>query len=64
MSNTPSASPTRFIVGLMIGAAVALIALAVYMIAKDEGSPVFVALAGSALAAGAAVVAAQGKKKS
>ncbi len=56
-------SPTRLIVGVMIGAAIALIALAVWMIAKDEGSPVFVAVAGSMLAAGAAVIAAQDRKK-
>lgn len=61
MSSKPSS--TRLIVGVMIGAAIALIALAVWMIARDEGSPVFVALAGSMLAAGAAVIAAQDRKK-
>ncbi len=63
MSKTPSASQLRFLVGIMLGASLALIGLAVWMIAKDEGSPVLVAVAGSMLAAFAAILAAQGKKK-
>ncbi len=62
MSDTPKRSPARLLVGIMIGASLALIGLAVWMIVNDEGSPVFVAVAGSMLAAGAAIVAAQTKK--
>ncbi len=64
MSEKPSPSNLRFLVGVMLGGSLALIGLAVWMIAKDEGSPVFVAVAGSMLAAFAAIIAAQGKKKS
>ncbi|HST91634.1 MAG TPA: hypothetical protein VLJ13_05485 [Brevundimonas sp.] len=46
----------------MLGAAVALICLAVWMIVQDEGSPVFVAVAGSMTAAFAAILAARAKK--
>lgn len=64
MSQKPSPSTLRLLVGIMLGGAIALIGVAVWMIVKDEGSPVFVALAGSMLAAFAAIVASQGKKKS
>jgi hypothetical protein len=64
MSDKPSPSNLRFLVGIMLGGSVALIGLAVWMIVKDEGSPVFVALAGSMLGAFAAIIASQGKKKS
>jgi|GEM_PF-6422107 len=63
MSEKPSASPLRLLVGIMLGASLALIGLAVWMIAKDEGSPVFVALAGSMLAAFAAILGTQTNKK-
>ena len=63
MANKPSPKTTRFLVGVMLGAALALIALAVWMIVNDEGSPVFVALAGSMLAAFSAIIAGQGKAK-
>lgn len=64
MSKTPSPSQLRFLVGMMLGASLALIGLAVWMIVRDEGSPVLVAVAGSMLAAFAAIIAAQGRKKS
>ena len=63
MSEKPSASTIRLLVGIMLGASLALIGLAVWMIVKDEGSPVFVALAGSMLAAFAAIIASQSNKK-
>jgi hypothetical protein len=62
MSEKPAASPLRLIVGILIGAAVGLIAIAVWQIANDEGAPVFVAVAGAMLAALAAVLAGQIKK--
>ena len=59
-----AAQGPRFLIGVMFGASLGLIALAVWMIAKGEGSPVFVAVAGSMLAAFTTVFAAQsGKKK-
>ncbi len=63
MSGKPSPSTLRLLVGIMIGASLALIGLAVWMIANDQGSPVFVALAGSMLGAFAAVLASQSNKK-
>ncbi|MES2862349.1 MAG: hypothetical protein V4701_12825 [Pseudomonadota bacterium] len=62
MSETPSPKTLRFLVGIMLGCALALIGIAVWMIAKDEGSPIWIALAGSMLAAFAAIIAAQSKK--
>ena len=62
MLEKPAARSPRFLVGVMLGASLALIVLAVWMIKKDEGSPVFVAVAGSMLAAFAAVIASQSKK--
>ncbi|SOB86456.1 hypothetical protein SAMN06297144_1561 [Sphingomonas guangdongensis] len=62
MAEQPGVPTSRFLVGIMLGAALALIALAVWMIATDRGSPVFVAVAGSMLASFAAIVAAQAKK--
>ena len=61
MSGKPSASNLRLLVGIMLGGSIALIALAVWMIVKDQGSPVFVALAGSMLGAFAAIIAARSK---
>ena len=63
MSEKPSASTLRLLVGIMIGGSIALIALAVWMIVRDEGSPVFVALAGSMLGAFAAIIASQSRPK-
>lgn len=63
MSNSPTKSPIRFIVGIMLGAATMLIAIAVWMIVNDKGVPVFVALAGAMLGAFAAVLASQISKK-
>ena len=63
MSEKPSASTIRLLVGIMLGASLALIGLAIWMIVRDEGSPVFVALAGSMLAAFAAIIASQSNKK-
>ena len=57
-----AAQGPRFLIGVMFGASLGLIALAVWMIAKGEGSPVFVAVAGSMLAAFTAVFAAQSGK--
>lgn len=54
--------PLRLLVGIMLGGSLTLIGIAVWMIIKDEGSPVFVAVAGSMLAAFAAIIAAQSKK--
>lgn len=56
-------SNKRLLIGILLGAAIALIALAVWMIANDNGQPVFVAVAGSMLAALAAVLSAQQKKR-
>ncbi len=63
MVRKQTGSFSRFLVGLMLGASLALIALAVWMIAKDKGSPVFVAVAGAMLASFAGITAAQSKKK-
>ncbi len=63
MTTRTSVIRPGFLVGVMLGAALALIALAVWMIVKDQGAPVFVAVAGSMLACGAAIVASQIKKK-
>lgn len=63
MSRSPTKSPIRFIVGIMLGAAAMLIAIAVWMIVNDKGAPVFVALAGAMLGAFAAVLASQSAKK-
>jgi hypothetical protein len=63
MSGKPPASTLRLLVGVLLGASMALIGVAVWMIYKDEGSPVFVAIAGSGLAAAAAVIASQSQKK-
>lgn len=62
MPEKPAKSPLRLLVGVMLGGSLALIGIAVWMIVKDEGSPVFVAVAGSMLAAFAAIIAAQSKK--
>jgi hypothetical protein len=63
MSEKPSASTLRLLVGVLLGASIALIALAVWMTVRDQGSPVFVAVAGSMLAAFAAIIASQSKPK-
>lgn len=63
MTKKASASTFRLLFGILIGASIALIGLAVWMITKNEGAPVFVALAGAMLAASAVVVASQTKKK-
>jgi len=63
MIQKPSAFNSRFLVGVMLGASLALIALAVWMIAKGQGAPVLVAVAGTMLASFAAVVSAQSNKK-
>ena len=63
MSEKPSKSNVRFLIGIMLGASITLIGLAVWMIVKDEGSPTLVAAAGSMLAAIAAIIASQAKKQ-
>jgi len=63
MARKTAVVSARFLIGLMLGASGALIALAVWMIVKEKGSPAFVALAGSFLAAGAVIAASQTKKK-
>lgn len=63
MSRKPSASTIRLLVGIMIGASMTLIGIAVWMIVNDEGAPVFVALAGSLLGSAAAIIASQANKK-
>lgn len=63
MSDKSAAKTHRLLVGIMLGAALALIGLAVWMIVQDKGSPVLVAAAGSMLAAFAGILAAQSKKK-
>lgn len=63
MSRKPNASTLRLLVGVMIGASLTLIGISVWMIANDEGSPVFVALGGSMLGAFAAIIASQSKTK-
>ena len=63
MSEKPPRSTLRLLVGIMLGASLTLIAIAVWMIVKDQGSPVFVALAGSMLAAFAAIIGSQSNKK-
>ena len=62
MSGKPSASTLRLLVGIMLGGSVTLIGIALWMIYKDEGSAVFVAVAGSMLAAFASIIASQIKK--
>jgi len=62
MSEKPSKSTLRLLVGVMLGASMTLIGISVWMIVKDQGSPVFVAVAGSMLAAFAAIIASQSKK--
>ncbi len=62
MSDGSKRSPQRLLVGILIGGSLALIGIAVWMIATDQGSPVFVALAGSMLAVFAAILASQTKK--
>ena len=47
----------------MLGGSLVLIGIAVWMIVNDVGSPVFVALAGSMLAAFAAIIGSQGSTK-
>ena len=42
MSTNSTVITPRFLVGIMLGASLALIGLAVWMIANDERSPVFV----------------------
>ncbi len=64
MPATPSPSTLRLLAGIMIGASVTLIGIALWMIFKHEGSPVFVAVAGSMLAAFAAVIGSRAKNKS
>ncbi|PZO01699.1 MAG: hypothetical protein DCF28_09635 [Alphaproteobacteria bacterium] len=64
MSRKPSASTIRLLVGIMIGASMTLIGIAVWMIVTDQGAPVFVALAGSLLGSAAAIIASQANKKS
>jgi biotin transporter BioY len=58
-----SRSPLRLLIGIMLGAALGLIALAVWMIVTDQGAPVWVALGGSMLALAASIVSTQSKKK-
>ncbi len=62
MYEKPSPRMLRFLVGIMLGGALALIGIAVWMISRDEGSPVFVALGGAMLAAFASIIASQIKK--
>ena len=63
MSETPSPSTLRLLVGILLGASATLIGIAVWMITKHEGSPIWVALGGSMLACVAAVIASQTRKK-
>lgn len=63
MSDTPTKSPTRLLIGVLLGASAALIAIAVWQILNDQGAPVWVALAGSMMACAAAVIASQSRKK-
>ena len=63
MSEKPSPSTLRLLVGIMLGASLTLIGIAVWMITRHEGSPIWVAVAGSMLASLAAVIASQTKKK-
>lgn len=63
MAEAPGARGSRFLVGVMVGASLTLVALAIWMIQAKRGAPVFVAVAGSILAAVAAVLAVQARKK-
>lgn len=63
MTTKASAISPRFLIGVLLGASLALITLAVWMIINDEGSPVLVAVVGSMLACGAAIASSQIKKK-
>lgn len=62
MPEKPSPSTLRLLAGVMIGASVALIGIAVWQISTHQGAPVMVAAAGSMLAALAAVIGSQAKK--
>ncbi len=62
-TRTSAVSP-RFLIGVLLGASLALIALAVWMIINDEGSPVLVAVVGSMLACGAAIAWSRIEKRS
>ena len=63
MSDKPSPSKLRILVAFMLAASVTMIGGAVWMIATDRGAPVFVAVGGSLLAAFAAIIASQIRKK-
>lgn len=63
MADAPSKQTLKLLVGVLIGCSITMIAGAVWMIATDRGSPVYVAIGGSLLASFAAILAAQGKKK-
>ena len=65
MSGKPPASAIRFMVGILLGAAVAAIGIAAWMMFNHKGGPVvLVAVAGSMLAALAAIISSQAKTKS
>jgi hypothetical protein len=64
MSDKPSPSKLRILVAFLLAASITMIGGAIWMIATDQGAPVFVAVGGSILGAFAAIIASQIKKKS
>lgn len=64
MSDKLSSSPLRILVAILLAASVTMIVAAVWMIATDQGAPVFVAVGGSMSGALAAILASQIRKKS
>ena len=63
MSKKFSHSALRLVVALLLAGALVSIASAVWLIATDQGAPIWIALAGAMMAALASIFASQIKKK-
>lgn len=63
MIEKPARSTQRFLIGIILGTALALIGLAVWMIVTNQGSPVLLAAGGTVMASVGAIIASKGKKK-
>ena len=63
MSEKPSPSTLRLLVGIMIGGSVASIGIAAWMVFKHEGTPLLLGVTGAVLAILAAVIGPQAKTK-
>ncbi|CAN5291178.1 hypothetical protein BH09PSE2_BH09PSE2_22170 [soil metagenome] len=62
MSEKPSPSTLRLLVGILIGLALASFALAGWMLFRHQTTPLLLLVTGAICAALAGVIAAQGKK--